>query len=65
MPDVQLQKGYGVVSFKGTLMHNTDHKLVFESDDPVEAMMELERLCATDTAGRGHMLIIRGVSNGK
>ena len=53
------QRKYGVIRFRGTIQFNTDHELVFQSDDPIEAMNELERRCADDDAGHGYMLIIK------
>ena len=53
------QHKYGVVRFQGTFQFNTNHELVFESDNPVEAMSELETLCAKDDPGHGYILIIK------
>ena len=58
---ITMAKKYGVVQFRGTLRHNTDHQLVFESDDPVAAMTELERLCDDVPEESGFMLVIKGV----
>lgn len=54
-----LTKKYGIIRFHGTLMHNANHVLVFESDDAVEAMRELELRCAEDDPHHGYMLVVR------
>jgi hypothetical protein len=59
MQPYNLKHKYGVVRFVGTLRHNRNHELVFESDNPLEAMNELERLCVDDDGVHGHTLIIR------
>jgi hypothetical protein len=56
---LNLQRKYGVVRFLGTVLSNTEHELAFESDNPVKAMDELERLCSADEGGHGYMLIIK------
>lgn len=53
------QRRYGVVRFRGTVQFNTGHALAFESDDPIEAMTEMERLCAEIDTRHGYMLIIK------
>ncbi len=55
----KLEHKYGLVRFLGTLHHNTNHELVFESDDPLEVMQQLEILCGSDDVHHGHMLVIR------
>lgn len=50
---------FGVVRFQGTVQFNKNHELAFQTDDAVEAMHELERLCAEDDEGHGYMLIIK------
>ena len=55
----RLQRKYGVMRFTGTLHHNRDHELVFESDNPLEAMQQLETLCGTDDSEHGYMLVIK------
>ena len=56
---LDLLRKYGVVRFWGTVQFNREHELVFQSDDPIEAMNELERLCAHDDGVHGYMLIIK------
>ena len=57
MQNRNLQLKYGVMRFKGTLQHNKDHELVFQSDDPTEAMQNLERRCLADGLDYGYMII--------
>jgi hypothetical protein len=57
MQHLNLQLKYGVVRFKGTLEHNKDHELVFQSDDPTEAMQNLEQRCISDGPDHGYMVI--------
>jgi hypothetical protein len=56
---LNLQLKYGVVRFLGTLHHNRNHQLVFESDDPSEAMQQLETRCRADDPSHGYMTIIK------
>ena len=63
MQHLKLERKYGVVRFTGNLHHNRDHKLVFQSDDPVEAMQHLESECVASDVEHGHMLIINQVSS--
>lgn len=56
---IQLTKKYGVVRFKGKLYHNEAHKLVFESDDPLEAMSTLEEYCKSLPEDAGCMIMLR------
>ena len=63
MQDLGLQRKYGVVQFLGTLHHNRAHQLVFQSDDPLEVMHQLQERCAGDDVEHGHMLIIKQVSS--
>jgi hypothetical protein len=53
------QRKYSVVRFRGTVQFNRDHELVFQSDDAPEAMNELERRCADDNGVHGYTLIIK------
>ena len=53
------QLKYAVVRFLGTVLFNHSHELVFQSDSGIEAMNELERLCADDDGVHGYMLIIK------
>jgi hypothetical protein len=53
------QRKYGVVRFRGTVHFNRNHEMVFQSDDAVEAMNELERRCADDDVVHGYTLIIK------
>jgi hypothetical protein len=55
---LNLQRKYGVVRFVGTVQHNSQHELTFQSDDPLYAMQKLQEKCATVDAGHGYMLII-------
>jgi hypothetical protein len=59
MKHLNLQRKYGVVRFVGTLQHNTQHKLVFQSDDPLEVMQQLQDMCARSDAEHGYMLVIK------
>jgi hypothetical protein len=54
-----LECKYGVVRFAGSLHRNTRHELVFQSNDALEAMQQLEVLCRTDDVDHGHMLAIK------
>ena len=53
------QRKYGVVRFRGTVQFNTNHELLFQSDDPAETMNELERRCADDDPGHGYMILFK------
>jgi hypothetical protein len=59
MQHLKLERKYGVVRFTGNLHHNRDHKLVFQSDDPVEAMQYLDSACAASNVKYGYMLVIK------
>jgi peptide methionine sulfoxide reductase MsrB len=59
MQPYNLERKYGVVRFVGTLHYNRNHELVFESDDPLEVMQQLETLCRTEDSHHGHMTVIR------
>jgi hypothetical protein len=63
MHNLDLQLKYGVVRFLGTLHHNRAHHLIFQSDDPLEVMHQLQERCAGDDVEHGHMLIIKQVSS--
>lgn len=62
--EIQLTKKYGVVRFKGKLYHNEAHQLVFESDDPLEAMRALEEYCKTLPEEAGCMIMLRDAHPG-
>ena len=56
---LNLQRKYGVVKFLGSVQFNKEHELVFQTDVAIEAMNELERLCADDDGEHGYMLVIK------
>jgi hypothetical protein len=58
MQNINLQHKHGVVRFRGTVQHNKDRELVFQSDDAVETMQNLEQRCNADGPDHGYRLII-------
>ncbi|MBV9863806.1 MAG: hypothetical protein JO316_00500 [Abitibacteriaceae bacterium] len=57
--DINLTKKYGVVEFTGTLQHNRNLHVIFESDDPIEAMTHLEEHCKTMADRQGCVIVFK------
>jgi len=58
---IKLTCKYGLVRFRGTLQCAVRHRLVFETNDAMEAVSALETLTAQVGPGVGFMIILNGV----
>lgn len=56
---VGLAKRYGVVRYRGTPRHQSEHLLTMETDDPVEALRHLSESMQDAPLDYGYILVVR------
>ena len=59
MNEIDLKHRYGVVRFEGIAQCHGREELVFQSDDAVETMEQLEKECHKDGATHQHRIILK------
>jgi hypothetical protein len=59
MPTSRMTKKFGVLKFRGHIPFHIPLSLVFESDDPVTVMAEMERLNDASPDKTGYMVVCR------
>jgi hypothetical protein len=58
---VGLSKRYGVVRYRGTPRHQSEHLLTMETDDPVEALRHLSESMQDAPLDYGYILVVREI----
>ena len=56
---VGLRRRYGVVRYRGTPRHQSEHLLTMETDDPVEALRHLSESMQDAPLDYGYILVVR------
>jgi hypothetical protein len=56
-----LERKYGVVRYLATAKGHREQELVFQSDDPMAARLELQARVAFDYSDHGHKIMLKEV----